>query len=194
MRISHLNYLNELSPQDDMADSGFIPDDLAMFTNTQFFDFDINPVPEELDQNFGRETKASVDTKAPQSAIEPSLEFVGMWALFHTFSPRPFRCWPLQATCGPRWDWPRWPRTLCTVWASGHTTHPGAPGGHGTAGLAPATSPPCLPKGYLFSRSRMARHARPVVCSALAGQLIHFLWNSTPTASKWVKLITRAVC
>lgn len=74
MRISHLNYLNELSPQDEMADNGFIPDDLAMFTNTQFFDFDINPVREGLEQDF-TETK-SADTKAQQAAIEPSLDFV----------------------------------------------------------------------------------------------------------------------
>lgn len=100
-RISHLNYLNELSPSEDYSTNDFIPDDLAMFTNTQFFDFDMNvPIQDDVTAQY-REAKESVvigevDKQQQQQLggggagqLDPSLEFVGTYEIGSFLR----RCW-----------------------------------------------------------------------------------------------------
>lgn len=83
--LSHyLRDLNTINPQDTTADDGFnIEDDLALFTNTQFFDFDsgqnmdfqAHPVKPEVDAANSSPAEEVTSASSVMGDI-PGLEFI----------------------------------------------------------------------------------------------------------------------
>ncbi|KAM4059860.1 leucine zipper domain-containing protein [Hirsutella rhossiliensis] len=86
--VSHyLRDLNTINPQDTTADDGFnIEDDLALFTNTQFFDFDsgqnldfqAQPVKPDVEAAAQTNSSPSEDVSSAPSVMSdmPNLDFI----------------------------------------------------------------------------------------------------------------------
>lgn len=70
-----LRNLNVLPPAEDPDADAFNPDDLAIFTNTRFFDFDMRPKPEQRRARSGNHQEDDPeDPLAEGELIDPNLK------------------------------------------------------------------------------------------------------------------------